>query len=279
MTTRLLTLLAAVAAFLGCGAAWLRPAAPADPVEPLRYEARTVGGRLLLADDPEGGRIVEVLGDLDGADAVAVIVPGSGQNRDVFRDNPEHPGTAPLANARALWEELRRQRPGAEVAVVAWLGYRAPQDAFPDAVTLVPAREGARELARLRRELPADARVSLVCHSYGAVVCGLAAREAGVADEVVALAAPGLGVGSVADVRARVWSVRAPDDWIRFVPSLSLGPIGLGADPMAPDSPARVVASGPISGHESYYQPGSESLANVARVVLGDLSSVTPARS
>ncbi|GAA3722370.1 hypothetical protein GCM10022205_02460 [Spinactinospora alkalitolerans] len=269
--------IAALSVLIG-GAVWLQQP---DPVPaPLRYSSEVVDGHHLLADDPAGsGRVVEALGDLDGADDIAVLVPGTGQNRGNFRRSDGNPGTVPLANGRALLEELRRQRPDSRAAVVVWLGYLPPQDLGPHALTSTSAREGAAELVRFDAWLPEDAHVTLVCHSYGSVVCGEAARHGGVADDVVALGSPGMGVGGAEEVRARVWATRADDDWIRFVPSVALGPLGYGSDPMDPDFGARVFFPGPIHGHESYYRPGSASLEAIARIALGDggeLRETTP---
>ncbi|PSK97378.1 alpha/beta hydrolase family protein [Murinocardiopsis flavida] len=244
---------------------------PEPPPEPLRYEPVAVDGGTVLADDPAGtGRVVQALGDVDDADHIAVVVPGTGQNRDNFRTNGSADDSAvPLANGRALYREARLRDPDAKVAVVVWLGYQPPQMFDPRAAVNGQAAVGADELARFRTRLPADAHVTLVCHSYGTVVCGRAATRPGVADDVVALASPGMGVDRAADIRADVWATRTEDDWIRLVPGVRAGSMGHGADPMAPEFGARTFDPGTINGHSSYYTPGSDALATTARVVLG----------
>ncbi|MDT0301502.1 alpha/beta hydrolase [Streptomonospora wellingtoniae] len=263
---------------LGCGAR-AGAAAKSPPPDPLEYGDAVVEGHRILAEDPSGsGRVVEVLGDLDGAEHVAVVVPGAGQTRDNFRANPAEPGTVPLANGRALYAAMRDRASMRETAVVVWLGYLPPQGHSLELAGIVGARRGADALVRFTREvLPADAHVTLTCHSYGTAVCGLAAAHANVADDVVALACPGMGVTDGAAIRARVWTTRAPDDWIRWVPSVRAGPVGLGADPMDPGFGAVRFDPGDISGHTQYYRPGSAALAATSAIAVGERAAVASA--
>jgi alpha-beta hydrolase superfamily lysophospholipase len=160
--------------------------------------------------------------------------------------------------------------------VVVWLGYDAPENIDRQAMRSERAVAGAGALARFVEGLPHDARVSLLCHSYGAVVCGRAAAGARVGD-LVALAAPGMDVASATGLRssARVWAASVSRDPIRFVPNLRLAGFGHGADPTAAGFGARVFRTGAASGHDRYYAPGGESLANLARIVLERTSEVT----
>jgi hypothetical protein len=231
----------------------------------------------LLGYDPRGdGRLVLVLGDLGSAGHVAVIVPGSGWRLDQLLGPGGRRGADPIAAATALRGQLHRLAPAARVAVVVWLGYDPPEDVGRQAVRSDRAVAGARALIRFVDALPGRARVSLLCHSYGAVVCGRAAGDDRVGD-LVALAAPGMDVASTAGLRtsARVWAARVADDPIRFVPDLRIGGFGHGADPVAPGFGARVFRTGVASGHDGYYAPGTESLANLARIVLQRTSEVT----
>ena len=231
----------------------------------------------LLAYDPRGdGRVVEVFGDLATARNVAVMVPGSGWTlRNVMGGRARH-GADPVAGAIALSDQLRRLDPGAAVAVVMWLGYDTPEGVDRQAARSERAIAGAAALARFVAALPRPAHVSLLCHSYGAVVCGRAAAAPGI-DELVALAAPGMDVPSAAALRtpARVWAARVADDPMRFVPYTRVGPFGHGADPTSPSFGARVLRTGTAHGHGGYYVPGTELLANLARIVLDRPSEVT----
>jgi Alpha/beta hydrolase len=233
-------------------------------------------GRLLGYDPRGDGRVILALGDLGSARRVAVIVPGSGWSLRNLLGGAVRTGADPIAAARALHGRLHELAPAARVAVVVWLGYDAPENVDRQAFRSERAAAGARSLGRFVEGLPPGAGVSLLCHSYGAVVCGRAAAG-GRVDDVVALAAPGMDVASAAGLRtsARVWAARIADDPIRFVPNLRVGGFGHGADPTAPGFGARVLRTGGASGHDSYYAPGTESLANLARVVLGHGSEVT----
>ncbi|SDS55351.1 alpha/beta hydrolase [Actinopolymorpha singaporensis] len=247
---------------------------------PLRYAARTVDGHRFLAYDARGdGRVVEVLGDLASADQVAVLVPGAGHRlADYLTGEDARP--TPRGAGRALLAELRRQSPGAESAVVVWLGYDTPEG-----VDLVSARSeraeaGGRDLTRFVRELghrvSPDTRITLVGHSYGSVVIGRAAPAVHV-DDIVVVGSPGMDAGTLADLHtgARVWAARAPGDPIRFAPPLRVGGFGHGTNPAAPGFGARAFAVGTARGHAGYFTPGTESLANIARIVRGRTDEVT----
>ncbi|MCS7481585.1 alpha/beta hydrolase family protein [Umezawaea endophytica] len=207
--------------------------------------------------EPAGrGRLVVALGDLQRARHIAVVVPGS--DVDVRRFG------SLLAMARAVHSAAGRD----DVAVVAWLGYDTPEGLGIDAATGGLARAGAVELASFLRELPA-AHVSVLCHSYGTVVCA-SADLSGVGD-VVLTGSPGVRASSVAELRtgARVWAARSSGDWTGWVPKVRVGDLGHGADPVAPEFGARAFPAGDGS-HDEYYRVGGVALAEIVRVVVGD---------
>lgn len=252
-------------------------AVPHTGLSSLRYAERVVEGRRLLAYDPEGdGRIVEVFGDLDDADHIAVVVPGAGHGLVNYFDDPT--GKGPRRSGVALWRELRRRAQGEKTAVIVWIGYDTPERVDLAAVRSDRAIAGAPDLVRLTRTLPEKARVTLVCHSYGGVVCGHAVPDTAV-DALVLLGSPGVDVDHVEDLRtqARVWAARAPDDPIRFVPDLRLAGLGHGVDPTSAAFGADTFLTGDIHGHDRYFDEGSRCLANVAHIVLGQESEVTRA--
>ncbi|MEO3801343.1 alpha/beta hydrolase [Nonomuraea sp. B1E8] len=74
--------------------------------------------------------------------------------------------------------------------------------------------------------------------------------------------------------RPRVWAGLGANDWIRFVPKTKFGPLGFGTDPMSAAFGARVFEAGP-GGHSDYFAPGSASLRNLTRIVLGRSEQVT----
>ncbi|MET7639448.1 alpha/beta hydrolase [Streptomyces sp. NPDC005438] len=139
--------------------------------------------RQLLTLDARGpGRVVEVLGDLVNARHVAVLVPGADTTLDNYDPPADEPNPAKTLGgaARSLQREMSRQSPDTPSAVVAWLGYDTPSTLSPQVATTRRADEGARALVdqvtALRRVIP-HAHLSLLGHSYGAVVCGRAAKN------------------------------------------------------------------------------------------------------
>ncbi|MBW8798835.1 MAG: hypothetical protein JF597_36265 [Streptomyces sp.] len=239
--------------------------------------------RHLLRFDARGaGQVTEVFGDLPHATRIAVLVPGSDTTLDTY---------ARLhAAAASLYRRVTREAPGgARTAVVAWLGYRAP--ATISTAVLTPGRAGqaAPRLREFIRELrgltaPGPASVALLCHSYGTVVCARTAPALtglGVTD-IALVGSPGTGAGSAAALHtsARVWAARGAADWIAEVPHVRADlfgwTVGFGTDPVSPSFGARVFAAGP-GGHSDYFTPGSASLANLARIVLGETTEVTRA--
>jgi hypothetical protein len=229
-----------------------------------------LAGRQLLGFDPRGnGRVVEVIGDLATADRIVVLVPGSNSTLDTF-DRLRQPGGA----ARAVAREVAALHPRSEAATIAWLGYQPPHGFAVDAAIDRVAREGAEALrttlAELRIVNPA-APISLLCHSYGSVVCAIAAPEAAPISEIALYGSPGVGIGSAARLgtSARIWAGRAANDWIRFVPSVRLAGIGFGTDPTAAEFGARIFDAGG-GGHGDYHLPGSTSLRSLALIALGE---------
>ncbi|MFD8997616.1 alpha/beta hydrolase [Streptomyces abikoensis] len=217
----------------------------------------------LSFDGRDGGRTAEVLGDLSHAERIAVLVPGSDTNLDSYgrlRDG-----------ATALQRQL-----GDRAAVVAWLGYRTPTLLSTDTISPDLADAAAPALRGFVRELRAaapTARLSLLCHSYGSVVCGSAAPGLDVAD-IVLFGSPGTGRDNAAALRTRatVWAGRGADDWIGDIPHaripLHFTSVGFGTDPVSPGFGARVFPAGD-GGHSDYLKPGSPSLTNIARIVSG----------
>ncbi|MFJ5548137.1 alpha/beta hydrolase [Streptomyces sp. NPDC093225] len=232
----------------------------------VRYaaNARTAGarfaGRQVLAYDPRGrGQAVLVYGDLGTARNVAVVVPGS----DVDAGN--------LASLTRKATALRGAA-GARTAVVAWAGYTTPVGVGLDAAGGELAEAGADRLARFTDGLRAVGAASpaLFCHSYGSVVCGLAAPRLAARD-LVAIASPGMRADTAADLgtTARVWAAKDPTDWIDLVPAVEFAGLGHGADPAGPGFGARPVPAADARGHDGYFAPGTASLRAFAAIADG----------
>lgn len=225
-------------------------------------------GRDLLEFDPRAnGRAVEVVGDLPRADRIAVIVPGSDTTLDTFSDR-----RGPGGGAHALHREIGTVDPDSRVAVVAWLGYDPPQGVSYRVATDHLARAGEaalRDTVATLTDINSTASVSLLCHSYGSVVCAYAAPGLPVADLAV-YGSPGVGSTSAdrLDTAARVWAGRADGDWIRFVPSVRVGRLGFGTDPVDASFGARIFDAG-AGGHGDYHLAGTVALRNLALIALG----------
>ncbi|MFH9662395.1 alpha/beta hydrolase [Streptomyces sp. NPDC017248] len=246
-----------------------------------RYESLLGRGRQILAFDPAGpGRIAEVFGALPSAERISVVVPGVDTDLLTFQ-RTHRPYSAPVGMAKALYAAERAARPATRTAVIAWADYTSPDGLGVDAATGLRAAEGAVRLNALLRALPGRAPVSMFCHSYGSVLCGVAARDMPrrVADIAVA-ASPGMRVTSAARLgtAARVWAMRDASDWVRDVPYLELGGLGHGADPVSSGFGARVLSARDAEGHSGYFQPGTDSLRNLAGIGVGAYDEVTCAR-
>jgi pimeloyl-ACP methyl ester carboxylesterase len=242
-----------------------------------RFEDLLEKGRRILAFDPEGpGRVAEVFGDLREAERVSVVVPGVDTDLLTFQ-RTHRPYSAPVGMAKALYAAERRASPSTRTAVIAWADYTAPSGLGIDSATAMRAEDGAVRLDSLVRALPGTAPVSLFCHSYGSVVCGVAAH--GLPDRVSDIAvagSPGMRVEKAAQLRtgARVWAMRDADDWIQDVPYLELGGLGHGADPVSAGFGARVLSAAGAKGHAGYFEPGTASLFNFAEIGVGAYRSV-----
>ncbi|MFE7610908.1 alpha/beta hydrolase [Streptomyces celluloflavus] len=247
-----------------------------------RFESLMRDNRQILAFDPAGGgRVAEVFGDLQAAHRVSVIVPGVDTNLSTF-ERTARATSAPVGMAKALYGAERDAQPDARTAVIAWADYTAPAGLGVEAATGQLAAAGALRLRALVAGLPTDSSVSLFCHSYGSVVCGVAARTLppNVTDIAVA-GSPGMRAESAAGLgtQARVWAMRDADDWIQDIPHLEVGGFGHGADPVDPSFGSRILSADGAIGHAGYFVPGTRSLHNFALLGVGAISSVECATS
>jgi hypothetical protein len=227
-------------------------------------------GSELLEFDPSGdGRAVVASADVDADRAVAVLVPG--MNTD-------------LADVPRLATEISRlvATAGPGTAVVTWLGYDAPSTL--QVASDAKAKAGAAELETFTEGLRATGdmhqHLTVIGHSYGTVVAGIAARRGLPADDLVLLGSPGVEASRASQLRlapGHVWAARAASDPIQLVfwPA-DLGelvgiriPEVFGPDPTSVAFGARGFGVGGAYGHSGYFTPGSESLANLGRIVSG----------
>ena len=164
-------------------------------------ERLTAGGApraYLLGLDPAGeGRVVVALGDPDHADRVLTYVPGMTAGLD------DAPGE--LGRAARVLDRCAALAPGERSAAVLWLDYDAP-DSLNEAASAGQARDAGPALHRFQEGLRAThegppARQTVLGHSYGSLVVGMAAREHGLAaDALVFVGSPGVGASHAAEL-------------------------------------------------------------------------------
>jgi hypothetical protein len=241
-------------------------AAVAARVLAARLAAEEAAGRQVQVQalDLAGDRVVLALGDLDTADAVAVVVPGIGTT--IGDDVGSLVGTATAVGAAA-----RAASPGLAVTPVVWLGYRTPTGpagiasraaARRGGAALDTALDGLAAARAARGALPQ--RTTVVAHSYGTVVVDEAARRPGrlAADAVVLLGSPGMR-GRAADLEApAVYDAATPADPVSW-----LG--WFGGDTWAPGYGATELPTEPSMHHSDYFDPGRPTLAAIGEVVAG----------
>jgi hypothetical protein len=239
---------------------------------------RSPTDRHLLLLDPSGEQLTAAVsvGDVDGADHVAVFTPGltttvQGSLVSYHRQ---------LAALQRQAEELAVQRRTGTVATVAWLGYEAPQWS----TTWRPSRSVAaavRGAARLEgfydgldaaREVPAH--LTALGHSYGSLATGLALQRGTGVDDVVFFGSPGIGTDDVGDLGVRpgrVFAVEARNDPVADLSSFGTDVNLLGGVTVL--SAAREVVDGvelsESVGHSAYLRNGTTSQYAIAAVVAG----------
>lgn len=247
----------------------------------------------LLALDPSGERLkaAVAVGDVDNAKNVATFVPGMGTN--VHDSIKEYVDTAVR-----LQENTAAVSHGdpSDTAVVAWLGYDAPQNDASVAST-EKAEAGAPRLNNFltgvkswRWEGGGDLHQTVVSHSYGSTTAGLAMKDigAGVVDDFIYTGSPGAGtntVGSLGVDPSHVW-VSATDyrDFVQGLPpdrweSFGRDPADLeGIQHLSGDTTGsaqyKSFSLNPAANHSTYFDapaPGrrNEALDDICRVIGG----------
>ncbi len=258
------------------------------------YERWLVEDRQILLFDPGGdGRAVEVFGDLATAAHIGVVVPGVANDLENFAS-----GTGLRSDARSL--HGRAGELGvADVATVAWLGYDPPDGL--DALGAGAARGGADSLVRFVAgldALPGRRRVTVVGHSYGSLVTGLAARTGLAADEIVFVGSPGTGLAHAGHAKLKpggvVWAALAagdpigagidlrefltPEDQLeqavrRLLDSLEgendIKDLHHGTNPAHEDFGAIEINTDGSTGHSEYFKPHTVTLDNLLYIIAG----------
>ncbi len=224
------------------------------------FEAADSEPTILFLDPSGDGRIIEVYGDLETATKVAVVVPG-------IESTLANEARSLRQSAKHLYDEARAMGDD-DVAVVAWLGYDTP--GLLGAPFEANAAVAARDLAAFVRNLDLGSSVTttVVAHSYGSLVTGIALRDFGLTvDNVVVLGSPGMDANRASELHlgpTHLYALRAPFDIVGWSEHF-------GRDPSDPRFGSTRLATGTgdhaPSGHSSYFDTGTVSLHNVAAVV------------
>ena len=174
--------------------------------------------RFLLVADLSGRvpRAAVAVGDPDEATHAGILVPGTSSTVAGTISNLDRDAENIFNKAVERSEFLGEPT---SVSVVGWLDYEVPPELI-DATSRSYAQEGAPSLARFSEGLGATSTVggpniTLMAHSYGAVVGGDAAADpqAGV-DSLVVYGAP--GAGSEAADGVEKFAMLTPDDPIQL---------------------------------------------------------------
>ncbi|MGA4846379.1 alpha/beta hydrolase [Streptomyces sp. G5(2025)] len=224
----------------------------------------------LLGFSAEGdGRAIVANGNPDTADHQSVYVPGT---------------TASLGNIEGdinrsvnIWNAADAIAGGKSVSTITWLGYDAPDSVPKDAPFEHYAYDGAPALNQFMEGLEtshtgdSEPHRTVISHSYGTTLVGAAAETGRLnADDVVFAGSPGVKVSGAEEMdvsKGHVWNAEAEGD---VVPDL--GRFRHGGDrfiiPSDPDFGANQMVT-ETEGHSGYWDEGSKSLLNQARVVAG----------
>lgn len=269
---------------------WFKDVLPGVDSESERLDAQIAAeeqavGRLdALLEDPDrqflkvevggDGRIVEMLGDVREADHVAIHVPGMDTDIDDYT-------AATHGDARSLYNEMQRQAPGEDVAVMAFLDYNPPDNnlgGWFGGAGEAAATEGAEALDSWVDRLNEDGftadQLTVVAHSYGSTTAGIALEHEDLqVGRLAVVGSPGLGDGvddlsdlgrpDVAVYAGRSEGVALPGgdgDPITWLPAH-------GEDPADDGFGAIRFSTGDSRGHSQYYE--GESLRNLALIAVG----------
>ena len=130
----------------------------------------------------------------------------------------------------------------------------------------------------------AAAHVTVVAHSYGSVVLGQAMKAGLDAPTAVAVGSPGMDADDRSELGSRattLWAAKSTTalavhlvpffgvPWfdLRIGDPVAFAPVH-GEDPSAKGFGARRFPVGDISGHGEYFDPGTVSVRNIARIAI-----------
>ena len=240
--------------------------------------------RQLLSLDTSGKHVTAAVaqGNVDTAAHIGVLVPG------LYTNVATNLGTYD-GHAGVMADAAKRYAKGESVAMVAYLGYEAPQD-LAEVTNISYAENGAKKLSGFlnglgaSRELGAgDAHISVAGHSYGSTTAGIALKQVnpGVVDDLIQFGSPGSGAQDVSEFKlekGHAW-VSATDYWQDMVQ-------GVGDDWRFGKNPDTMKGYNHLSGdvgeqgvdksmiypfqkHNGYFAQYSEANEDISRVIAG----------
>ncbi|WP_405661274.1 alpha/beta hydrolase [Streptomyces sp. RK9] len=224
----------------------------------------------LLGFSTEGdGRAIIANGNPDTADHQSAYVPGTKASLGNIEGD--------INRGVKVWRVADDQADGRSVSTITWLGYDAPDTVEKDAPFEHYAYDGAPAFNRFLDGLEAAhtgdtaPHRSVIGHSYGSTLIGAAAETGDLnADDVMFAGSPGVKVSGADEMdvpKGHVWNEEAEGDVVPDLGRYGHGgdmfiipsDEGFGANQMATDT----------QGHSGYWDEGSTSLLNQARVVAG----------
>jgi hypothetical protein len=233
----------------------------------------------LLAFDPRAfagdGRAAIAVGDVDTADHVAFLVPGLDA-----RLRESLPGL--VASADVLVSEAGRVAAATTTAAVAWLGYDAPslRNVFSDDAAEAGADLLAADVMAVQASRYVVPHLTVIGHSYGSTTTGTALRDhvTGV-DDAVLVGSPGANVENASALHVppgHVYVGASSRDPVSYTDRFGLDPTHerFGAVRFQAEDTTRNSWRADIDDHSKYFEPKTESMANIVQIVLGRYAGV-----
>ena len=287
---------------------------------PTRHEANMASLRNLIearaASDGPTGRLTELLDRLErseyGPTERRLYLLGVNNQLDgmgiVSVGNPDtarHLGVAVVPGITTTLDDMGGQIERAErirqtadnltpdvvgdVAVIAWIGYdtpgivTAPLHSYAD--TAAPVLDRFVDGTRVAQEGEGNltSHRTIIGHSYGSTVVGLAASQGNGLDvhDIIVAGSPGMRVPDVSHLNLdarHVWAGRGAYDYVPHIGPPSHGspdiwPPSIGTAPHSESFGAnRFVVD--TTGHTDYWRPDSQSLRNQALIMMGQYRRV-----
>ena len=231
---------------------------------------------LIGLDTSGDGKAIVSSGNPDTAKNVATYVPGTGS--DLSKINGEMDRSERMVGAA-------REAYSPSTAVVAWVGYDAPDDVMPNAMSGDYADGAKKDLDRFQDGLREThqgepSHNTMIGHSYGTTVIGYTARDEHLdVDDIVFVASPGVGVNHADELGLpadRVHSTVDAHDPIQLAPVFGIEPqnfsdanVFTSGDPTKSTEGPWYNAGYNSDAHSMYWDPGNKALDNMGRVIAG----------